>query len=140
MTSTRRPGAARPVWITWQVHRRTREIARAMDFTLHELLPHRAGPGKYPSLIRRTLQTLRRHRPTHLIVQCPSVVLGMLATALRSLLGFRLIADLHNEAVQPFNYSGAAYHAAIRRIHRHADLSLVTNAGLEATVDRKSVV
>ena len=125
----------RPAWITWQVHRRTREIARAMGFALHELLPDRAGPGKYPSLVGRTLRVLRRRRPTHLIVQCPSVVLGVLAATLRPLLGFRLIADLHNEAVQPFNYSGAAYLAAIRRIHRSADLGLVTNAGLETTVE-----
>ena len=97
-------------------------------------------PGKQstPGLVFRTLRLLRRERPERLFIQCPSVVLGLLAALVKPLFGFRLFADLHNEAVQPFIHASPTYLRALRLIHRSADLSLVSNTGLESAVRMNS--
>ncbi len=124
----------RSLWVTWEVHRRTREIARTLRVPLHEILASRGGGAKYPGLLARTLRLLQRERPGVLFVQCPSVVLGWLVAVLQPLLKYRLVADLHNEAVKPFVHSTGSYRTLLRRIHATAALSLVSNSALETTI------
>lgn len=126
------PGA---IWITWERHRRTREIARALGIPLFEILSSRSGAARYAGLVKGTIATLRRERPRVLLVQCPSIILGALVARMRRVFGYRLVADLHNEAVTPFALRARWYTALVRSIHRGAALSIVTNAGLVATVE-----
>lgn len=124
------------LWITWGHHRRTREIARALNIRLVELLPGSVPLVRYVPLIVRTVVQLLLVRPTQLFVQCPSVVLGLLAVALKKPFGYELVADLHNEAVDPFINRSRLYGRVIRLIHEHADLSIVSNASLSGIVEQ----
>ena len=129
--STLVPGT---LWITWERHRRTRETARRLGIPVEEVLPTRTGPFKYPGLVARTLSTLRRERPHTLLVQCPSIILGALAVLARRWFGYRLVADLHNEAVRPLVVQAGWYVTLVRLIQRRADVSIVTNDGLVETI------
>jgi len=123
-----------PVFITWERHRRTREIAAALHVKLVEVLSRSKGMRRYPSLVIRTIAALVTDRPTHLIVQCPSIVLALLAVLLRPFIGYRLVIDLHNEAVEPFINKSSLYTKILAFLHRSADLGVVTNDPLCAIV------
>jgi hypothetical protein len=61
-------------------------------------------------------------------------VLGAWAACLKPLCGYTLVADLHNEAVEPFIHSFLVYRAMIGLIKRVADVSVVSNAALAGSV------
>jgi len=137
-TSGRTAELQRPlVWITWERHRRTRELAKAFGLELVEMEAAGSRLFRYFPLMFWTVGCLVRRRPRVLFVQCPSIVLGCWAVLLKRLFRYRLIADLHNEAVVPFNYGTRAYRAVLRWIWRSTDLNLVTNHALEEIVRRE---
>ncbi len=76
-----------------------------------------------------------RRRPSLLVIQCPSIVLGLWAVILKKIFRFSLMADLHNEAVRPYNVSSPLYEALCRLIRRTADVCVVTNTSLQRTVE-----
>ena len=121
--------------MTWERHRRTREIARTFGATLLEVTATGGRVTRYVRLLARTTWALASRRPDVLFVQCPSIVLGVWCALLKPVLRYRLIADIHNEAVEPFNYSFGIYRLLLRLIRRAADVSLVTNDALEAIVN-----
>jgi glycosyltransferase involved in cell wall biosynthesis len=122
------------VWITWQRHRRTRELCEAFALELCELTF--SGPRflRYPVVLFQTAARLLRARQEVVFIQCPSVVLGVWAGLLKQLVGFTLVADLHNEAVEPYNYTFAGYRWLLKWIARVADVSIVTNEPLANVV------
>jgi glycosyltransferase involved in cell wall biosynthesis len=126
----------RAVWITWQRHRRTRELCSAFGLELVELTYRGHRLVRYPVLAARTALFLLRRRPDVVFIQCPSVLLGVWAVLLKAVFRFVLVADLHNEAVEPYNYSFAAYRKALAWIGRSADVCLVTNDALKRIVER----
>lgn len=123
------------LWITWERHRRTREIAPSLHVRLFELVSSAGVPWKYVPLLGRTTFCLARERPTHVFVQCPSLVLGLWSVVLKRLLGYALIADLHNQAVQPCANGPFVYRWMLRCLHRNADLGLVSNNALSPIVE-----
>jgi glycosyltransferase involved in cell wall biosynthesis len=129
-----RPDAG-AIWLTWEPHRRTRELAAALQLELVELHAGRGG-WRYPRLLAQTAHTVLRHRPALVFVQCPSIVLGLAAVMLKQVFGFILVADLHNEAVSPFNYSSRIYQRIVRLIWSGADICIVTNHALKRLVER----
>ena len=124
------------LWLTWEVHRRTRELCHALSIDLCELTSRSPRIVRYVTLLLRTAWCLVRRRPSLVVIQCPSVILALWVVLLRPWLRFRLVADLHNEAVVPFNLSGTIYLKAIALIHRTADLCIVTNSHLVPVVER----
>ena len=123
------------LWITWEHHRRTIELCRALSLELCELLSPRSRVIRYVVLIARTVRCLVRRRPSLVVVQCPSVVLGMVAAMLKPFLRFTLVADLHNEAVKPYSISSRLYRIVLAFIHRTADVCIVSNAHLVPAVE-----
>jgi glycosyltransferase involved in cell wall biosynthesis len=118
------------LWITWEHHRRTTELCRALSIELCELTSNRSNVVRYAVLIARTLTCLLRRRPTLVVVQCPSVVLGAGVAMLKPILRFTLVADLHNEAVRPYSLSGRLYGMVLAFIHSRADVCIVSNRHL----------
>jgi len=123
------------LWVTWEHHRRTIELSRALSIELCELISPRSRALRYLALIARTVRCLVRRRPSLVVVQCPSVVLGLVVAMLKPLLRFTLVADLHNEAVKPFSISSGLYRLVLAFIHRSADLCIVSNAHLVPIVE-----
>jgi hypothetical protein len=123
-------------WITWESHRRTRELARALDADLTVLTFDGPRLLRYPLLLIRTTWWLIRRRPDVLVVQCPSIVLGVYAGLLKPVFRYVLVADLHNEAVHSSIHRSSAYGRLLALLRRFADLSIVTNPTLKRFVDR----
>lgn len=127
---------AKKVWITWEHHRRTVELSIALGISLKEFILAGRRTIKHPLLIFRTAGFLLTRRPDIVIIQCPSIVLGMLALGLKSILKYQLVSDCHNEAVIPSNYRCQWYQWMIRCIHRRSDMCIVTNEQLKKTVEK----
>jgi glycosyltransferase involved in cell wall biosynthesis len=123
-------------FLTWIEHRRTRELAAKLGLTLVEHVTRDRGLRRYLRLCGRTIGYLLRRRPKVLIVQSPSVVLALLAALLRPFVGYRLLLDAHNEAVEPHLHPSRAMRALSRWLLRRAHGVIVTNAPLADTVTR----
>lgn len=122
------------VWIAWERHRRSLEMARALAVPLHIVESRLPRLARYPLLCGRTLRLLLRSRPKVLIVQNPSIVLAALVLALRPALGYRLVVDAHNAAVQDGEGAAAALGPLYRLVQRRADRTIVTNPALAEIV------
>ena len=121
-------------FLTWIEHRRTRSLCERLGIELAEIVTTRRGLARYAELIPRTLAFLWRRRPPVLLVQSPSMVLAALTVLLRPLLGYRLVFDAHNEAVEPYLHPSAPVIVLARWLMRRADHVIVTNPGLAETV------
>src|SRR5688572_22575902 len=89
----RRPGV---LWISWEKHRRTRELAVDLDVPLVEMDLRLSRFLKHPYFLLRTFLTIVAKKPRTLIIQCPSVVLGVWASLLKKVFRYSLIVDSHN--------------------------------------------
>jgi glycosyltransferase involved in cell wall biosynthesis len=125
----------RQIWVTWETHRRTSELSRDLGTRLFEITSGLPRLGRYAVLLARTTACLLRQTPDVLVVQVPSIVLGLLAVGLKPIFGYTLVADLHNEAVKPFIVSSRIYEHLLRVIHRAADLCIVTNPNLTPVIE-----
>ncbi|TLY69525.1 MAG: glycosyltransferase family 4 protein [Gammaproteobacteria bacterium] len=123
--------------LTWFEHRRTKELCAGLDIELVVLASALRGPLRYVVLGGRTLALLARRRPQVLLVQNPSLILTALAAASRGVLGYRLIADAHNEAVVPFINRQWWVSRLSRWVIRRADLTIVSNRQLAERVLRQ---
>lgn len=125
----------RSVWISWAPpHRRTQELAGALGMPLYQTYRKTRWFVRYPDAALRTMALLIRRRPSFVFVQCPSILLGVFAILLSWPLRFRVIADHHNDTIQPFRYTGAWYRWACQFVVRRAAINIVTNDALAAIV------
>jgi glycosyltransferase involved in cell wall biosynthesis len=123
------------IWVSWERHRRNQELSRAFDAELFELTCDRPRLGRYVTLVARTIRLLIDRRPSILFVQCPSLVLALLAGALKRVFRYALVADLHNESVRPCITSFPGYEALLRLARWTADVCVVSNARLQQIVE-----
>jgi glycosyltransferase involved in cell wall biosynthesis len=129
---------SRPLWISWERHRRSLELADALGVECAVL----HCPGGYylrtPVLVLRTLLWIARARPRLLFVQNPSIVLAAVACFLRRPCRYRLVVDRHsNFELRVDSVSRVErwlYHVLSRYSVREADLTIVTNESLRRRV------
>jgi len=121
----------RTLAITWEQHRRTRELCDWLGLPLHEVTFTAPRLKRYAKLSGQTLQLLSKHRPKVLYVQNPSLILSVLVLAARPFLGgYKVIMDAHNEAVAPFTHAYWPVTSLSRYALRAADVTIVTNSAL----------
>lgn len=124
------------LWVSWQDHRRSRALARALGAELYELSETLSRPRLVRYLLNtgETIRLLRRRRPDTVICQVPSVVLGLLMILLRPMLGYRLGLDAHNVAlaIEPDSPGPLRWLAGF--LQRRADFVIVHNDAVEALV------
>ena len=129
--------AADSLFLTWFDHRRTREIAGHLRMPMLVLSTPRRGLRRYLELAWRTFGELRRARPRLLMVQSPSLVLSLLALALRPWLRYALVVDAHNEAVEPYLHRHLVIRWLTYWVLREADLVVVSNPALATRVESR---
>lgn len=128
------------IWISWEKHRRTRELCKALQVRLFEQNLHLPRIVKHPYLLFWTTVLMFRYRPKGIIVQNPSVVLAFWAVLMRRILGYRLVVDAHNEGIRPFYQKLGRIQFIYKLIQKGADLTLVTNERLAEVVRRNGGV
>lgn len=131
------------VWITWERHRRSIELARAFDVKYLELLksdkdiPFR--PLRYFWLSLKTTGIIFRTRPQVVFAQNPSIILAFLLCLLRKVARFQLVIDRHSNfklpTLQSSNIKWKVFHFLSRFTVEQADITIVTNEFLRQLVN-----
>ena len=125
------------VWLTWEKHRRTWEIASSLSgVELFELEFESRRLIRYPVLLIRTALVMARTRPDLVIVQNPSVVLALFMVSIGKIMTRCVVVDSHNEGLKPFSSKYKLLLPLYRFIQRKANLTIVTNNGLAEEVER----
>ncbi len=122
--------------LTWMNQRRTEELCAGLDLELVVLQTRRRGLLRYLVLGARTVALLARRRARVLLVQNPSLILAALAVLLRGALGYRLIVDAHNEAVDPYINRQRWIRTLSQWVIRRSDLTIVSNRHLAELVEK----
>ncbi len=127
------------IWVTWENHRRSRELASALGVPLFIMIHDGSYFTKVLLLSVRTVGLLIRLRPHGVIVQNPSMALTTLVCFLRPIFGYKVIVDRHsNFKLETRNSRSLKYkifHRLSRYTVRRADLTLVTNSYLRDLVE-----
>ncbi|MCG3169177.1 MAG: hypothetical protein CALGDGBN_00690 [Pseudomonadales bacterium] len=90
------------VWVTWEKQVRNRTLSACFGAELHEIVPTgRKRLSRYVVCSWTTLKLLWNWRRKRVIVQNPSIVLALLAVAIKPLFQYQLIVDTHNAPLQP---------------------------------------
>jgi glycosyltransferase involved in cell wall biosynthesis len=129
---------ARPViWIAWERHRRTIEIAKFLGVHLVIFLSNVSRPLKYFKLALLSVRTIYHNCPNVVIVQNPSLVLTALVCIGKNILRYALIVDTHNAGLCYEEYSlPCLYKYVMKWLQRSADITIVTNTHLAERVLR----
>jgi len=135
---TPRPAA---LWLTWENHRRSRELAGALGAKLQVVRKSRWASLNPLWPLMKTIGTLLRASSPVVVVQNPSLLLATVACLLKPLKGYRLVQDLHSyfclHMERPRGLKGRVYRPLSRFCARRADLTIVTNAPLADFLRRR---
>lgn len=126
-------------WISWEDHRRSRELARALDVEYVTFISDSWRPVRYLTLSLKTLRFIKRENPNLVIAQNPSVVLAALLAFVRNRYGFKLVVDRHSN----FKFDKVITPSLKWKIFkflsdysvRNSDITIVTNDYLKNYVE-----
>lgn len=130
---------SKSIWITWEDHRRSRELAKVLEadyFAFHQ-------PGnryvRYFILGMKTVFFLLKIRADIIYCQNPSIVLAAIVCFLKPILRYKVVVDRHSNFKFQFldsrNIKWKIFHFLSRYTIRKADLTIVTNNYLKDYVD-----
>jgi glycosyltransferase involved in cell wall biosynthesis len=114
-------------WISWEKHRRTKELCQYLGIQDTTIASNQSRWLRHPSAIIKTIWHIVTKRPKTLIVQCPSIFLGLIACALKPIMGYKLIVDAHSDAIESDKPALQKFFFLYKLIHKIADVSVVTN-------------
>lgn len=127
------------IWLSWENHRRSRELAGALGVPLIIYTSFFKSGFSHICLSLKTIIDISREKPKILIVQNPSIVLAFVASIAKYLYKYRLIVDRHTNfrlgkrvGMNPLNI---LYKFISEFSLRHADLTIVTNEYLKQVVE-----
>ncbi|MDP2896298.1 MAG: glycosyltransferase family 4 protein [bacterium] len=128
------------IWITWENHRRTKELSNALGAPLFTLLYDGSYVAKVLVVSLKTVAVLLHIRPRRVIAQNPSMVLSALLCFLKPFLGYKVIVDRHSnfkfETQDSPKLRYRVFHYLSRYTVRKADLTIVTNEFLKGIVQK----
>lgn len=131
---------SKTLWITWEDHRRSRELAKEFKAFYVPLIFDSNRYLRYPILALRTAAVIFSKRPKVVFCQNPSIILAGILVFLKSLFGYYLVVDRHSnfklEFVESNSIKWRMFHSLSRFTVRHADLTVVTNQKLKKLCDR----
>jgi glycosyltransferase involved in cell wall biosynthesis len=129
------------LWITWEDHRRSRELASILEATYFPLLHSGPRHFRYPILSWKTIRALSLYRPNVVFCQNPSIVLNLLLCLLKFLFKYKLVVDRHSnfklDTVRSKNPKWIFFHFLSDFTLRNSDLTIVTNVYLQMLVEDK---
>jgi glycosyltransferase involved in cell wall biosynthesis len=123
----------RKIWITWEVQRRSFELAKILGAKIYVLLEPDVLQGllRYTYLSIKTMLVVIKENPNIIFVQNPSMVLASLLSIFRRLFGYKLVVDRHSNfkfhTIQSKEIKWKIFHILSRYTIRKADLTIVTN-------------
>jgi hypothetical protein len=123
------------LWLAWEKHTRNQSLSRQLGATLVQLdYPTKSRAARYGISVLQTLKWLWRWRNSTVIVQNPSLILTLIAVALRPLLRYQLAVDAHNAGIFPQEGTAPVLQRIANWVIRHTPYTLVTNRGLAEVI------
>lgn len=124
------------IWITWENHRRSVELAKALGVKLYKITYDGNKFIRSFILTLKSIAILVKTRPEIVIVQNPSVQLAYIACILKKILDYEVIVDRHSNFDFSDTETGIFNYLSNYSI-RKAKLTIVTNQFLKDLVERK---
>lgn len=127
------------LWVTWENHRRSKELALEFEANYFPLVHEGGRPVRYVVLTARTVALVLREKPRIVFCQNPSIALTTLLVFLKRFLNYTLIVDRHSNFKFEYEKSSSVkwkfFHFLSRWTVKHADLTIVTNEHLKNVCD-----
>jgi hypothetical protein len=127
------------IWITWEDHRRSRELSTAFSAKYVFLSCNRSRIIRYPVLGAKTFKLLLSEKPSLVFCQNPSIVLTSLLCILKIFFQYSLIVDRHSNfkfhTSKSMNPKWIIFHWLSKLSLRRADLTIVTNQFLKSYIE-----
>ena len=127
------------LWITWDDHRRSRELAEALECDYLVLESGAHWLLRYFYLGLKTIIYLTKRRPKVVISQNPSVVLAAILCFIKPVFRFTLVVDRHSnfkiESRKKKNLKWKVFHFLSDYSLRKADITVVTNQAAKDYVE-----
>ena len=138
------PSTEKTIWISWEMHRRTTELAKAFGSNLY-IYKCDSSTNILIRYLRSsyfTLKTIYNKRPKILFVQNPSLVLASLACFLKIIFKYKLVVDRHTnfwlDAGNSIHPTVLIFKLLSNYSLKNADLTIVTNEYLKDVVEKKN--
>ncbi len=132
------------VWITWEDHRRSKELANAFSASYILFVSNRDRWARYIILAFKTVMFLTKNKPRVVFCQNPSIVLASLLCALKSIFKYQLIVDRHSNfkfhTLQSKHPIWVLFHMLSNYSLRRANITIITNQYLKEFVESKKGV
>lgn len=123
------------IWITWEDHRRSRELAGAFNAKYTPIIQKGNRYFRYPILTVKTIALLLALKPKIVFCQNPSIVLNSLLCVLKFIFRFYLISDRHSnfkpQTKASWNPKWVIFHMLSKFTIKQSDLMIVTNQFLQ---------
>lgn len=124
------------VWISWENHRRSRELSKGLGVDFFVFSLESARWIRYPYLVMKTAVFVLSARPRLVFCQNPSIILTFLLVLLRSFLGYKLVVDRHSnfkfEHDDSRELKWRIFFWLSRFTIRRSDITIVTNDYLKS--------
>ncbi len=128
------------VWISWDNHRRSREMSRELDVPFTVIRRSKLPVIGVFVTAARTVRLFSKLEADTVIVQNPSLLLTTIACYMKKRRGFRVAQDLHSyfslHIHQGVGLRGKVYRALSRYCIREADVTIVTNPELKRVIEQ----
>ncbi len=123
------------IWITWEYHRRSRSLSKALKCELEEVLyPDKTRIIRYVHCALSTCRLLWRTDARVIFAQNPSIVLALLVVIYGRFSGKKSVIDCHNSGLFPADGTYPILNWIAARIPRQSTLTIVTNERLSQRV------
>lgn len=118
------------LWITWEVQRRNRSMANALNASYFEFTTSKKGVLRYAELTLKTIKLLYNEKPDVVFAQNPSIVLAFLVVTFKRIFGYVSVVDEHNAGLFPLEGRSIFLKNIARWIVSNSDIVVVTNEPL----------
>ncbi|NMT63801.1 glycosyltransferase [Marinobacter orientalis] len=123
------------LWITWENHRRSKELASEFSADYYPLVYEAKRPLRYILLTMRTIMVLLNEKPNVVFCQNPSIFLTALLVFLKTIFNYRLVVDRHSnfkfEHKNSSSIKWRIFQLLSKWTIKKADLTIVTNKYLQ---------
>lgn len=135
---------AKNIWITWEDHRRSRELAKAFDAD-YLYIPYKGAKiFRYFVLLLRTYGSLKNSKNKMVFCQNPSIFLAAFLCLFKSVFDYYLIVDRHSNfkfwSKGSYNPKWILFHYLSDWSLKNSDVTIVTNEYLKKFVESKGGV
>ncbi|WP_328701424.1 glycosyltransferase [Cellvibrio polysaccharolyticus] len=127
------------IWVTWEDHRRSRELAKAFSADYVCLTHPGRRPVRYTILTFKTIFTLLKRKPEIVFCQNPSIILNSLLCFLKPFFKYKIISDRHSNfkfhTLNSKNSVWKIFHLLSEYTLRKSEITIITNEYLKNYVN-----